>query len=105
MSAKRVVASLGAGVEITETKGGCLLAIKVRPNARANGIDGVHGNALRVSVCAAPENGAANAAVVALLAGALGVPKSSVEIVRGAASRDKTVAISGLTTEELRARL
>ena len=50
---------------------------------------------LRVRVSAVPDKGKANAAVVALLAKALGVPKSSVSVVSGETARLKTVAISG----------
>jgi uncharacterized protein YggU (UPF0235/DUF167 family) len=53
-------------------------------------------------VTAAPEKGKANAAVVALLSETLGVPKSSIEIVRGDTSRNKTLRIRGLTASELR---
>ena len=56
-------------------------------------------------VAAAPESGKANEAVRDLLASALGVPRSSTEIVSGAASRDKVVVVRGLTAEEAVARL
>lgn len=51
-------------------------------------------NRLRVHVTAAPEAGKANAAVQKLLAKALGLPKSRLDLVRGATSRDKVFAIS-----------
>jgi hypothetical protein len=54
-----------------------------------NAVVGWRGEALRVSVTAAPENGQANRAVIALLAEGLAVPPSSIQLVRGAASRDK----------------
>lgn len=44
---------------------------------------------------AAPEDGKANQAVVALLAEAWRLPKSTIEVVRGAAVRDKTLNVSG----------
>ena len=50
---------------------------------------------LRVRVSAVPDKGKANAAVVALLAKALGVPKSAVSVVSGETSRMKTLAIVG----------
>ena len=50
---------------------------------------------LRVRVSAVPDKGKANAAVVALLARALGVPKSAVSVVSGETSRLKTLAIAG----------
>jgi uncharacterized protein (TIGR00251 family) len=66
-----------------------LLHVRVQPKARANTVKGWRGEALGVSVTAAPEGGKANRAVIALLAGALAVPASSITLVRGAASRDK----------------
>ena len=50
---------------------------------------------LRVRVSAVPDKGKANAAVVALLAKALGVPKSAVSVVSGETARMKTLAIVG----------
>jgi uncharacterized protein YggU (UPF0235/DUF167 family) len=46
-----------------------------------------------VRVTATPEAGKANAAVLALLAKALGVPKSALSIVRGETGRDKRVRL------------
>jgi len=66
---------------------------------------GVEGGALKVRLSAPPVEGAANRALVKLLAKALGVARSRVEIVRGARSRNKLVRVAGLRAEELRARL
>lgn len=69
-----------------------LLAIRVTPNAGADAVMLVDG-AVQVRVTATPEAGKANAAVLALLARALGVPKSALAIVRGETGRDKLVRI------------
>jgi uncharacterized protein (TIGR00251 family) len=66
-----------------------LLHVRVQPKARANVVKGWHGAALRVSVTAAPEDGKANRAVIDLLAETFDVAPSSINLVRGAASRDK----------------
>ena len=66
-----------------------LLHVRVQPKARANAVKGWYGAALRVSVTAAPEDGKANRAVIALLAETFDVAPSSINLVRGAASRDK----------------
>jgi len=66
-----------------------LLHVRVQPRARANAVKGWHGEALRVSVTAAPEDGRANRAVIALLAETFDIAPSSISLVRGAASRDK----------------
>ena len=67
----------------------CLM-LRVTPNAGADTFtigDGI----IQVRVTATPEAGKANAAVLALLAKALGVPKSALSIVRGETGRDKRV--------------
>ena len=50
---------------------------------------------LRAYVTTVPENGKANAAVLKLLSKALGVPKSRLELVRGATARDKLFRVRG----------
>ena len=66
-----------------------LLHVRVQPKARANAVKGWSGEALRVSVTAAPEDGKATRAVIDLLAETFDVAPSSISLVRGAASRDK----------------
>jgi uncharacterized protein YggU (UPF0235/DUF167 family) len=59
---------------------------------------------LKVAVTAAPEDGKANAAVIALLAREWGVAKSAISVVAGATDRRKLVEIRG-PSQELLARL
>jgi hypothetical protein len=82
-----------------------LLAVRVQPRAARNELRGWRDGALAVRVTAAPAEGEANRAVARLLAEALGIPVSSVELVRGAASRDKLFRIGALTLDAVRARL
>jgi uncharacterized protein len=81
------------------TAEGLRIALRVTPKARRAGIGAVVGRPdgmrLEVAVSAAPEDGKANAAVVALLAEALGVARRQVRIIQGAASRQKLVAVDG----------
>lgn len=79
---------------------GLSLFLRVTPNAGKDAIEGAEirddGTAvLRIRVKAVPDKGKANAAVVALLAKALGVPKSAIVVAAGDTSRFKTLAISG----------
>jgi len=79
---------------------GLSLFVRVTPNAGRDAIEGVEqrddGSAvLRVRVKAVPDKGKANAAVVALLAKALGVPRSAVTVVSGETARLKTLAVVG----------
>jgi uncharacterized protein (TIGR00251 family) len=88
--------------------GGIRLRLKVQPKARREGLAGwtpdPEGMALKVAVGAPPEDGKANAAVIALLAEALGVAKSAISVVSGATGRRKLVEIRG-DDNDLRAAL
>jgi len=79
-----------------------MLAVYVTPKAPRDQIAGWRGTELGVRVTAAPEDGRATAAVCALVAKAVGVPKSSVSVVRGAVARHKLLEIEGVTEDELR---
>ena len=85
--------------------GGVTLAVRVTPRARKNEIVGVAGEALRVKLAAPPVEGAANAALCALLAEQLGVRKSAVTLVAGQGSRQKVVRVDGVTADEVQAHL
>ena len=81
------------------------LSVRVQPRARSNAIAGVHGDSIRVRLTAPPVDGAANTALTDFLAERLGVPRGAVRIVAGATSRDKVVAIRGLSAEVVRRAL
>jgi uncharacterized protein YggU (UPF0235/DUF167 family) len=68
------------------------LALKVTPGARSESISIEDGRVL-VKVRAKPQDGAANEAVLALLAEALGIATSRLRMLRGATSREKLVRI------------
>lgn len=77
-----------------------LLRLRVTPNAGRDVIEGFEALAdgttvLRIRVSAVPEKGKANAAVIALLAKALRLPKSAISLVSGDTARLKTVRIDG----------
>jgi uncharacterized protein len=91
-----------AGVIDVDRDGNVLLAVHVQPGARRSEVVGWHGDALKVRVAAPPVDGKANRAVVELLASAL---EADVEIVEGASGRRKRVKLSGVTADEVRARL
>jgi uncharacterized protein (TIGR00251 family) len=81
------------------------LAVRVVPGARRSSFAGRHGDGWRVRVTAPPEDGRANAAVVELIASALGVERRRVTIVRGHTARDKVIEIDGLAADEAAERL
>ncbi len=79
---------------------GVRLIVRLTPSGGADKIDGLGvdsaGQAfIKARVRAAPEDGKANAALEALIAKALGAPKSAVRVVRGGKSRVKTIDVTG----------
>lgn len=70
-------------LRVTEVHGRVRFDVRVAPRASREAIVGEHDGALKVALTAPPVDGAANAALVALIAGALGVPKRAVTLVRG----------------------
>jgi uncharacterized protein len=66
---------------------------------------GRHGDGWRARVAAPPERGRANEALIKLLAGSLGVPRSRVTVVGGQTARRKIVEVDGLDPAEIERRL
>jgi uncharacterized protein (TIGR00251 family) len=81
------------------------LELRVSPGARRAAVVGRHGAAWKLRVAAPPERGRANAAVIALLAETLCVPRSDVRVVAGDTHRDKVVEVVGLTVADAERRL
>jgi hypothetical protein len=82
-----------------------LLRVRVQPGAARDEVLGWREDALCVRVVAPPHDGRANVAVTRLLAAALGVAPSTVELARGAAARDKFFRVRSLAADAVRARL
>ena len=72
-----------------------ILTLKVRPSARRDGWRGRLGEALKVDVAAAPEDGRANRQLIVFIAKSFAVPRADVELLSGANSRQKRVRITG----------
>ena len=81
------------------------LRLRVVPGSARSGVVGRHGDAWKVRVAAPAEAGKANAAVVTLIAGTLDVPRSRISVTSGRSSRDKVVALQGLSSDAAEARL
>lgn len=84
------------------------LAVRVTPRGGRDAVDGWTADAagralLKVRVSAAAAEGAANAAVLAVVAKALGVPRSRVTLVSGATARVKVLEIGGVDEADLTA--
>ncbi len=81
------------------------IAVHVVPRSRRSEVAGQYGDALRIRIVSAPEDGAANRELCRFLAKRLGVPLRVVTITRGATGRRKTLEIDGLPTESVLRRL
>ena len=95
---------------VTRVPSGLRLAVKVTPKATADRVRGVVSDAagravLQVSVTAVPENGKANAAVIALLAKRWRLAKSAFEVVQGTTDRRKVLEIRTNDLDGVRARI
>ncbi|MEY4692421.1 MAG: hypothetical protein RIT19_2746 [Verrucomicrobiota bacterium] len=82
---------------VRESPDGVVLGLRVIPRSSSNAVTGIQGDLLKVRVTAPPVDSAANAELIRLLAGILGVPRGSVRILRGASGRRKQVLVSGVT--------
>jgi uncharacterized protein (TIGR00251 family) len=92
-------------MQLTSKGGGFTLIVKVVPGASRTRIAGAYGDGIRVTVAAAPERGAANAAVIELLAEALRLPRENVQILHGHSSPRKEILIAGLPADAIKRRL
>ena len=83
----------------------CTIAVKVIPNARRSEIVGWLGEALKIKIHAPPVDGRANDALCEFLADSLEHPRRAITVIRGETSRQKVIAIEGLTRVEFNAKL
>jgi uncharacterized protein len=83
-----------------DTSDGVSLAVKVIPRAGATKIAGTREGRLLIRLAAAPVDGAANDALIAFLSEILKVPMRQIQVIAGAQSRNKLVAIAGMTAAQ-----
>ncbi len=81
------------------------ISLRVSPNAARSEVVGFTDGVLQVRVAAPPVKGQANKELVAFLSKALGVGKGALTIVKGHTSRNKVIAIDGLSQEDVMKRL
>ena len=74
----------------------------VQPRASRSEVVGVHGDALKVRLQAPPVEGAANEALIRLLAEVLSVRRDAVRILAGRSSRAKVVEVDGVNATSVR---
>jgi uncharacterized protein (TIGR00251 family) len=105
MSANRSKTQRPHEFKITDAKSGTAFPVRVISRASRNEIESVTGNALKVRVTAPPVEGAANKALIELLAERLKIRKSQIEIVAGQTSKHKMISVVGLRPSEVEERL
>lgn len=92
-------------IPINDTASGATFSVRLHPRAKKNAITGTLGDALKISLTAPPVEGKANHACIEFLADLLKLPRSSITIAAGQASRNKLIRISGVSAADVSARL
>ncbi len=92
-------------LEIEESDGGVVFAVKVVPGSSRTAVVGLLGRRLKVKIASAPEEGEANRELVGFLAKKLGVKKNCIIIASGLTKPVKKVKILGISTEALLKKL
>ena len=90
---------------VKESGDGVILRIQVQPRASRDEVVGPHGDALKIRITAPPVAGAANKHLLKFLAKKLKVARSQMSIASGATTRAKSIAIEGMSADEVRQRL
>jgi uncharacterized protein (TIGR00251 family) len=84
---------------------GAKISLRVYPNAARNEVAGFTDGVLRVKIAAPPVEGKANRELIAFLSQKLGVGRGCLTIIKGHTSRNKVIAIDGLSQEQVLRRL
>ncbi|MFP4466409.1 MAG: DUF167 domain-containing protein [Candidatus Goldiibacteriota bacterium] len=87
------------GLEIRGSREKFFFNVRAVPNAKKNEIAGIYNGGLKIKTTAAPENGKANEEIKAFLMKKTGLKKNHIEIVKGLKSRDKVMAVEGLSAD------
>ena len=90
-------------MNLKEHDGSITFDVLVQPRASRAKLGPVHDGRLKIAVTAPPVDGEANAAVIEVLAKALGVARSAVSVIAGTSSRRKTVRVDGVPRSSVEA--
>jgi uncharacterized protein len=90
---------------LQENNNGIVLNVFIQPRSSKNMIAGRHGDALKIKLTAPPVDGAANKMCIQYLSKWANIPKSSVEIISGHASRTKRVLLRCKNDDKDRKRI
>jgi hypothetical protein len=92
-------------MKLVEKDGAVRFEVHAKPRAKKSRVVGIRGEALEVAIAAPPIDGAANEELIRFMGKLLGIPRRDIQLVRGDSSREKLLAISGLSIVEVEARL
>jgi uncharacterized protein (TIGR00251 family) len=93
-------------LQFKNAQSGAAISVKVSPNAGRDEVVGAMSDgAIKIQLKAKPVDGAANEALIDLLAERLDVPRSQIEIIGGRTSSRKLISILGISPAEVEARL
>jgi uncharacterized protein (TIGR00251 family) len=85
---------------------GSALAVRITPRASHNEVvELLDDGTIKVRLASPPSDNEANDALIAFLSEILGVPKSQLDIVAGAAGRDKLVSVVNMDVETAHQRI
>ncbi len=86
---------------VVQSADGVVIRVHVQPKARREQIIGMHGGRIKLAVTEPPDKGKANEAVVRLVAAALNLSASRVELLRGDTSRQKDLLVRNVDAAEV----
>jgi len=85
---------------ISATPDGVAIRVYVQPRASRSEVLGLHGDTIKIRLAAAPVDGAANDALIRMLASLLHVPRSAVAVTSGRSGRRKMISVAGVTPSQ-----
>lgn len=85
---------------LKETKDGLIAYIKISPNSKKNEIIN-EGDFTKIKITAQPIDGKANKALIEFLSKNFKIPKTSIKILKGETSKEKTVLFETKDEEKL----
>jgi uncharacterized protein (TIGR00251 family) len=92
--------------QLHDGKRGSALAVRVTPRASRNEIvELLEDGTIKVRIAAPPSDNEANETLINFLSEILGIPKTRLDIVAGAAGRDKLIAVVDMDTETVQQRI
>ncbi|MGH9798952.1 MAG: DUF167 domain-containing protein [Blastocatellia bacterium] len=88
-------------IKIKPKDNGVGFAVRVQPRASRSGIAGEIDGALKIRLAAPPVDGEANEELIRFLAKLFGATRAQISIRSGQTSRNKLIAIDGISAEEV----